>query len=76
MNQGTEEVYVPVSDLEVASWSPGADGENVPPTQVHVLYRVKELNALFVMRLKSKEATDSLIAALVEHRDHVWGKNE
>ncbi len=68
------ESYVPVTEMQVSSWSEGEAGAGVPPTQVHILYRVKELGAIFVMRLKSKEATDSLIAALIKHRNDVWGQ--
>lgn len=69
-------VIVPVSEMRVASWSPGAEGEGVPPTQVHILYTVEELKVQFLMRLKSREAADALINALIEHRDYVWGKSE
>lgn len=66
-----------VSDFEVASWSPGAEGAGVPCTQVHIVYQVPGLNLLtFVLRLKSREVTDNLIAALIEHRDFVFGQGE
>jgi hypothetical protein len=45
----------------------------VAPSQVHILYRVAGFDASFAMRLKSKAVTDSLIDALIKHRDHVWG---
>jgi hypothetical protein len=61
-----------VDSMEVASWSPGWEGEEVPPTQVHVVLKVRGSNTPLVMRLKSRRATDELIAALVEHRDYVW----
>lgn len=67
-------VFVPVSNMQVASWSPGAEGEGVPPTQVHILYTVEDLDVQFLMRLKSREAADALINALIEHRDYVWGE--
>lgn len=73
MKHKPNETYLTTSDLEVVSWSPGEEGENVPPTQVHILYRVAGFDALFAMRLKSKAVTDSLIDALIKHRDHVWG---
>lgn len=28
MKHGNEEIYVPVSDLQVTSWSPGSEDEN------------------------------------------------
>lgn len=64
-----------VADFEVASWSPGKEGENVPCTQVHVIYHLPELGMHMVMRLKSREVCDSLIAALTEHRDFVFGQS-
>lgn len=69
----TTPVYLGVDEFEVASWSAGADGAGVPPTQVHVLYRVPQLEATFAIRLKSAAVCDSLIEALIEHRYHVFG---
>lgn len=74
MKHKPNETYLTTSDLEVVSWSPGEEGENVPPTQVHILYRVTGFDASFAMRLKSKAVVDSLIDALIKHRDHVWGE--
>lgn len=60
-------------EFKIASWSPGADGEGIPPTQVHMVFRAKDANAIFVLRLKSRAVTDEIIAALIEHRDFVYG---
>lgn len=65
-----------VESLEVASWSPGKEGENVPPTQVHLIANMQGLGFPFIMRFKSRAAVDSLIDALIEHRDHTFGKGE
>ena len=64
------EFILQASSIEVASWSPGAVDAGVPPTQVHILLQIDELT--LAMRLKSRAAADSLIAALIEHRDYVW----
>lgn len=73
MNNGKQpDMVAPVESIEVASWSPGPDGAGVPCTQVHLLLNVPDLDVLFVTRLKSREAADWLIAALIEHRDYVW----
>lgn len=74
MSQQNEVHIIPVSYLKVISCSPGNTDENIPPTQVHILYRVPDLDAYFSMRLKSKEVVDEIIAALIEHRDNVWGQ--
>lgn len=77
MPENTQQTdFMDVDDLTVASWSPGAEGEGIPPTQVHILYRVPLIDAQFVMRIKSREACDELINALVEHRDHVFGSEK
>jgi hypothetical protein len=48
---------------------PEYDGK---PTQVHIIFDMPEVGT-FVTRLKSREAVDGMIAALVEGRDQVWG---
>lgn len=65
--------YHGVEDLEVLSWSPGAADENIPCTQVHIQIGVPAIGGGFVIRLKSREVCDLLIAALTEHRDFVFG---
>jgi hypothetical protein len=65
--------FFDVRSFEVASWSPGAADEGVPPTQVHVVLRVAGADTPLVLRLKSRAVCDSFIAALQEHRDYVWG---
>lgn len=59
---------------EVASWSPTFDG-SVPPTQVHLFVTVPDIATLYT-RFKSRRALDEFIAALIEHRDFVWGKGK
>lgn len=72
----TEPMFLHVESLEVASWSPGAKDEGVPCTQVHVITRIPEVDLTLVTRLKSKVACDELIAALIEHRDFVFGETQ
>jgi hypothetical protein len=67
-----ETLVIESEEFHVASWSPGEDGEGVPPTQVHMVFHVKGANAIFVLRLKSRVVTDAIIAALADHRDDVW----
>ena len=61
-----------IEEYDVASWCPTPDGSG-PPEQVHVLFRIKGHPTPLVMRLKTQEATDTLIAALQRHRRDVWG---
>lgn len=72
----SDPIILGVSELGVFSWSPGKDGEGVPCTEVHIVSKVTELEMALVMRLKSREACDQLVAALIEHRDFVFGKGE
>lgn len=65
-------VPLETSGLEVASWSPGKSDEGIPPTQVHFIFNVPEVDATFVMRFKSRPALDDIVNALIEHRDFVW----
>ncbi len=56
----------------VYSWSPGAAGEGVPSTQVHLVLPVSD-GVKFVLRLKSARALDELVGVLLQHRKDVWG---
>lgn len=59
--------------FDIFSWSPSPAGtENAPVTQVH-LHGVTSLGK-FLFRFKSPRSLDSLIDALVKHREDVWGK--
>jgi hypothetical protein len=77
-------IYVPqsklfvieVEGLEVTSWTPGQPGQHIPCTQVHLILNLPSLDGQFVMRIKSRRAADALIAALIEHRDHVWPEGQ
>jgi hypothetical protein len=61
---------LPVDGLTVVSWSPGGPGTK--PTQVHLLVPVGKEGITIAVRLKSREATQAIIDALANHRDHVW----
>lgn len=75
-NKPQIEAVINVEWCEVASWSEGADGEGVPCSQVHLLIKMRGTDAPLALRLKSPEAANSLIDALVEHRDYVWPQDE
>lgn len=65
-----------ISDLEVLSYSPGPVGAGVPCTEVHLMIRIDGLNAPLIMRMKSAAAVDSLVEALLIHREDVFGKGD
>jgi hypothetical protein len=70
-----ELAYVMAAGYDVVSWSPGAAGEGIHATQVHIVLPIAGIeNAKLVLRLKSAVACDQLIRILQEHRDFVWGK--
>ena len=58
--------------LKIASWSPGKEGEELPPTEVHIIMAMPELEAAFVCRIKSRQEAEEIIAGLIEHSDRVW----
>lgn len=63
-----------VHGFEVADWCPTPDGSG-PPEAVALVFNVRESGDI-VMRLKSRERVDEVIAALAKHRDSVWPKGE
>jgi hypothetical protein len=63
--------FLPIEEYEVVEWGPLPDGKG-PSTQVHFVLRIQGSEIPLVMRLKSAEACDTLIAALQRHRNGVW----
>ena len=68
----SDTIVVPGDGYNVYSWSPGAAGEKVPSTQVHLEVPVAD-GVKFVLRLKSARALDELVGVLLQHRKDVWG---
>lgn len=66
--------YIADTGYEVVSWSPGAVGEGVPATQVHLILPIGNTDMRLVLRLKSPTACDELIRILRANREFVWGK--
>lgn len=56
----------------VLEWVP-PDGDD--PTEVHILFEVKDAPIIFALRLKSADAVDRHIAILQRHRNNVWGSD-
>lgn len=59
--------------FSVYSWCPTPE-PTVPPTQVHL--HIPVAGGVIFVRFKSPRTLDDLIAALQEHREHVWKKAE
>lgn len=61
-----------LENMEVCEWHPSKNGRG-DPVQVHVLFTIVGSPVQLVLRLKSSNACDDLIAALQKHRVGVWG---
>lgn len=57
--------------LAVAEYTPD-DGDK--PTEVHLLSFIPALSGIHVVKLLSADAVDSLINALIKHREAVFGE--
>ena len=64
--------YEVPEEIHVYSWCPTPDGTG-PATQVH-LHFGKAPGPVFVIRFKGPNGLDTIIDALTEHREDVWGK--
>lgn len=58
--------------VNVFSWCPTPDGSG-KPEQVH-MHIGKPGGPIMLTRFKSPLTLDAVINALIEHREHVWGK--
>lgn len=66
------EYYEAGPEFNVGSWCPTPDGSG-PPQQVHLRFGTPPGNCMLV-RFKGPDSLDALIDALLEHRQHVFGK--
>lgn len=71
-NKFTGMRMLPVESTTVSSWTPLLDGAG-RSTEVHVVFKLRDADAVVVTRLKSARAVNELIAALETHRNDVWG---
>jgi hypothetical protein len=69
--KNVNEIMIPISGIEIGSWTPQKDGKG-KAEQVHLMIRLRGGEQPFVMRIKSRQAIQSLIDALILHRDDVW----
>jgi hypothetical protein len=68
-------MFLPCHGYIVSTWTPEADGRGTPEAVVlRVPVELPGLPEFEVMvRLKSADAVDTLIASLMCHRNAVWG---
>ena len=64
--------YYPVSLIDVAEFHESNDASD-DPTAVLLIMKIEgEPDIPFILRLKSRQTTDELIAALMTHSKAVW----
>ncbi len=63
--------YFEVESMEIAEFHPLPDGQG-PPTQVHIIMMITELDYPLTMRIKSRRACEEIIFALMTHSKAVW----
>jgi hypothetical protein len=63
--------YYEIESVEVAEFHPLPNGQG-SPTQVHVIMTITELDYPLTMRIKSRQACEQLIHALMTHSKAVW----
>ena len=60
----------PTEGYEVATWVPAGESD---PTQIHLILPIPGGHA--VMRIKSRDALDTLVITLLKYREDVFGKD-
>ena len=65
--------YFPIEEIIFGSFCPDNEAK-AKPTEVHVHVVVARDYPAFIMRLKTPEAVNAMIAALIEHGRHVFGE--
>lgn len=63
--------YYEVESVHVSSYTPLPDGKGLC-TELHVSIHMKGGAPPLILRMKTPESVDLLIAALVRHRNDVW----
>lgn len=71
---GVELLGPMVTGIAVAAWCPTADGSGEPEA-VAIVFNMSQLGDV-VLRLKSREEVDEMIAALNKHADSVFGPRD
>ena len=70
--RSSEFTQVPNSleENNIAEWIPPGASK---PTQVHLIFTVEDIKAMFVIRFKGTDTLDQIIGALMFHRNEVFG---
>lgn len=57
--------------IKIAAWCPDEKAQT-PPTQVHLIFNVKELPYPLVLRFENPDTLGFLLAELARYRAEVW----
>jgi hypothetical protein len=63
--------FFDIEEIKVAAWCPD-DKAQLPPTQVHLVFAMKDFPAPVVLRFKSPDTLGVLIEELAHYRQEVW----
>lgn len=64
-------IEVEIDEIKIAAWCPD-DLAQEPPEQVHFIFRLRDLDATFVIRYKGPDTLGFLIEELARYRREVW----
>jgi hypothetical protein len=62
-----------IEGMEICEYHPFPEALGYP-TEVHILFTLVGTPVQLVFRMKSKEAVDETVDALIHHRQNVWGE--
>jgi hypothetical protein len=68
--------FVEIDELQIAAWSSGKPEEKIPPTQVHLIHKIKGLDVKILLRFKGPDTLGFLIEELTKYRREVWPDSE
>lgn len=67
--------YSEIESIAVHEWTPLPDGQG-SPEEVHLAVQLVGWEHPLVLRFKDPQPIDSLVVALITHRNRVWSKAE
>jgi hypothetical protein len=67
--------FLEIDELQIVSWCRDEKAQ-LPPEQVHLIQKIKDLDIPLVMRFKSPDTLGFLIEELARYRREVWPEAE